>query len=395
MDTLVSIVIPVYNVHAYLNDCLESLLIQEYSEIEIILVDDGSKDDSLKICREYEKKDKRVKVFHQENAGVIIARKKGVEFAKGDYIIFVDADDFVDGEYVSHLMKHAGSYDLVTSGVLRQEKYNLTTARKDGVQEGEYLNSDELHYLMDNMIFVNDTIKDGVLPYIYGKCFKKDLALKVMEEMMELDYTIPIYEDRAFVLCYIQRCERVLITGEIHYTYRYNNASVMKTKNNYFLTTLNSVYNLLNKYFSKYYYSNILKINLQKFVTNQIYFVSDFMAFDWRIKTIKFYPPFYEELKNKRIALYGAGEVGCNYYRVLSKTSDCKDVLWVDKDDEKIAKSNGLINSVDKLLDYEFDIVIIAVKSGDIAENIIERLVGMGISEDKIKWKCPIILRDL
>ena len=99
----VSIIVPVYNVEKYIEKCLNSLISQSYKNIEIILIDDGSKDNSGKICDKYKRKDPRIKVIHKENAGVSEARNSGMQKATGEYLCFVDADDFVMNDYIEYL----------------------------------------------------------------------------------------------------------------------------------------------------------------------------------------------------------------------------------------------------------------------------------------------------
>lgn len=98
---LVSVIIPVYNAEMYLKNCLDSVLAQTYHDIEIILIDDGSKDCSAKICDEYAAKDSRIKVLHKKNEGVSKARNAGIEMSSGEYLSFVDADDTIDRDYIS------------------------------------------------------------------------------------------------------------------------------------------------------------------------------------------------------------------------------------------------------------------------------------------------------
>lgn len=105
MEPLISIIVPVYNVAEYLYICLESILAQSWKKIEIILIDDGSTDESGKICDEYGKKDIRIKVIHQQNRGVSNARNRGLDYAKGDFIAFIDADDWVDRDYCEKLIE--------------------------------------------------------------------------------------------------------------------------------------------------------------------------------------------------------------------------------------------------------------------------------------------------
>ena len=103
MEKLISVVLPVYNVERYIIKCMNSVLSQTYKNIEIILVDDGSQDRCPEICERYAKKDKRVKVIHKENGGLSDARNAGIKVANGEYITFIDSDDYVDNDYVEFL----------------------------------------------------------------------------------------------------------------------------------------------------------------------------------------------------------------------------------------------------------------------------------------------------
>lgn len=104
MNKLVSIIVPVYNVEAYIHTCMESILYQTYENIEIILVDDGATDSSGKICDEYKYVDSRVKVIHKANGGLSDARNVGMKSANGEYLIFIDSDDIISKNYVEYLV---------------------------------------------------------------------------------------------------------------------------------------------------------------------------------------------------------------------------------------------------------------------------------------------------
>lgn len=114
MINKVSIIVPVYNAQKYIIECIESILNQTYKEIELILVNDGSKDESLKICKEYQDKDARVKVIDKENEGVSIARNVGIKEAQGQYIAFVDSDDILIPEAIEILVDKINKYPDVT-----------------------------------------------------------------------------------------------------------------------------------------------------------------------------------------------------------------------------------------------------------------------------------------
>ena len=127
-DPLVSVIIPVYNPGKYLYHCLDSITGQTYQNLEIILVDDGSTDDSLSVCREYAAADHRITVFHQENAGVSAARNRGMEAAHGDFYSFIDSDDFLETDTYEYLLK---IWEKEQTDVVCFEYYNSFPNRED------------------------------------------------------------------------------------------------------------------------------------------------------------------------------------------------------------------------------------------------------------------------
>ena len=108
----ISIIVPVYNSEKYLGACIDSILSQYFRDFELILVDDGSRDSSPHICDDYTQKDSRVKVIHKENGGVSAARNDGLDIAKGEYVTFIDSDDWVERDYLSTLSNYR-NYDIV------------------------------------------------------------------------------------------------------------------------------------------------------------------------------------------------------------------------------------------------------------------------------------------
>jgi glycosyltransferase EpsJ len=112
MGDLISVIIPVYNVEKYIDRCIISIINQTYKNLEIILVDDGSRDNSGKICDEYEKKDSRIKVIHKDNAGAGMARNTGIENMSGQYFAFIDSDDYVDCDYIEKMFDAIKEYNV-------------------------------------------------------------------------------------------------------------------------------------------------------------------------------------------------------------------------------------------------------------------------------------------
>jgi len=133
-ELLISVIVPVYNVEKYLNNCVESIINQTYKNLEIILVDDGSTDNCPQICDEWAKKDDRIKVIHKKNGGAASARNDGLGFATGDYIAFVDGDDYLSADMYEKLMNLIVSYnaDAAACAIVRESANGYREVWADG-----------------------------------------------------------------------------------------------------------------------------------------------------------------------------------------------------------------------------------------------------------------------
>lgn len=147
---MISVIIPAYNAARTVRRCIKSVLDQTYTEWEMIIVDDGSKDDTLDICQSYD--DSRIRVLHKENGGVSSARNMGLKFAQGDYIAFIDSDDFIEADYLEHLSQGLG-YDIVISGFCYENtpessSFRLKLADREAVgrELSKLINADQLCY---------------------------------------------------------------------------------------------------------------------------------------------------------------------------------------------------------------------------------------------------------
>lgn len=176
---MISIIVPVYRAEEYLENCIESLLSQTYSDLEIILVDDGSPDASGRICDAYAAKDSRIRVIHQENRGSAAARNAGLDAASGEYVGFVDADDAVDSHMYEELLRAIYGFDLAICGTCvirngkRQANQDFATNRaldEDGLWHVifGYLNN-----AVWNKLYRADLIRDSRFPV--GICHNEDL----------------------------------------------------------------------------------------------------------------------------------------------------------------------------------------------------------------------------
>ena len=198
-----SVVVPIYKAEETLNRCIDSIVCQSFKDWELILIDDGSPDSSGAICDEYAGADKRIKVIHKHNEGVSIARNCGLEMATGDYVTFIDSDDYIEGDCFS-LMQDAES-DLVV--------FDSISYKPDGTRKYWY-NIDEKRIESADQIsgFIRDYINLFVLDGPCAKFFRRSLIddLKFPEGQ-------PLGEDNVFMLSYITRCKTIDLKPGLFY----------------------------------------------------------------------------------------------------------------------------------------------------------------------------------
>lgn len=225
MSYLVSVIVPVYNVEAYLERCLSSLVNQSYNELQIILVDDGSTDRSPMMCDEWAVQDQRILVIHKENAGAGIARNTGLEYASGKYIMFVDSDDYLDTTTIEKCISDA---ILNNSQIVM---FGRCFAFSDGSIKKKTLNCDKL-------IFENDDIVNDILPglftysrgigiSVWGKFFSADVIKNShLKFPSEREY---LSEDAIFILEAFQNISKASIVPENLYFHYHNESSLSKS----------------------------------------------------------------------------------------------------------------------------------------------------------------------
>ncbi|MGN0486471.1 MAG: glycosyltransferase family 2 protein [Acutalibacteraceae bacterium] len=206
-EPLISVIVPVYNVENYLRECVESILAQHYGNLEIIMVDDGSTDTSGAICDEYAQSDNRVQVIHQENGGLSRARNTGLRACKGEYLLFVDSDDWLECDTVSVLYRLISKHgsQLAIGGYQRVEDGSYRILRKyPGEREGESL--------LTKQQAMADFFRNGCAAW--ARLYRREIHDGLYFPDGEIN------EDEAIVLQILERCETVAVTDQIIYNYR-------------------------------------------------------------------------------------------------------------------------------------------------------------------------------
>lgn len=219
VEKMVSIIVPVYQARDYLPRCLESILGQTYKNFEIILVDDGSDDGSELICEEYSQKNSNICCIHKKNGGVSQARNTGIEQAKGEYLLFVDSDDYIENDYLENAMKaldkeHADIYLCGYQNVLRGGKVKGETYYPS-VNDGMRCRADKSRIVMK--LFQSTT-----LHAIGTKIYKREIVVKHGIRFQE---KWKYYEDIYFCLCCLSHCDKIYVQNKIMYYYRKDIAS--------------------------------------------------------------------------------------------------------------------------------------------------------------------------
>ena len=219
MDSLVSVIVPVYKVEKYLSKCLDSIVNQTYKNLEIILVDDGSPDNSGKICDEYAQKDSRIKVIHKENGGLSSARNAGLDIATGEYIAFADSDDSVHLDFVEKLYR-----------AIKEENADIACCSVEDFIEDK--NKIECNLDVDKKTVIEG--KGGGFKFYYdlGRKSTNVVWNKLYKRHIfeTLRFTNGrVYEDRAIYLHLLAQSEKMVFIPEALYTYTIRSGSLMKS----------------------------------------------------------------------------------------------------------------------------------------------------------------------
>lgn len=258
---LISVIVPVYNVEEYLPKCIDSIINQTYRNLEIILVDDGSPDNSPKICDEYAKKDKRIKVIHKKNGGVSSARNYGIKESTGEFISFVDADDWVDRKYIEVLYSTSIEYnsDYVCCG------YNRVYNNKK-----EEINStgDVIEYTNNEYLIKLLNVQNS-----YGFCHMK-LIKKNALKSVRFDEKLLVGEDALFNVMLCNNISKAVVVNKPLYNYRFNSNSVVRKYDANYVTKYENSMKKMSKYIGKNYKDVTITQQLYNYIAYHVLLIS-------------------------------------------------------------------------------------------------------------------------
>lgn len=388
MENLISVIVPVYNAELYLAECIESLIRQTYQNIEIILVDDGSSDHSYEICERYAMQNSCIKLIHQKNAGSTNARKNGLLNAAGDYVVFVDSDDWIDETFCNDLYWLACEYsaDLVISGCIKEHS-DYKEVLHNKFAEGFYSKEEMKKQIYPYILLQNRDEEFGILQYLCAKLYKKYL---IMDCMNQLDERIYNGEDAACILDICLKTTNIVINNSAlyHYRIRENSICTLEPDESYFTNAI-YLYSYMKKVITGY--EDLLEYQLKyvmaRFINNgtaKIFgFTYNYRYGDWVL-------PEQIDYSGKQIALFGAGSVGKAYCIQLCDIFQVQDIQIFDSKLFGTRLYGFEVKPPDSIYCAVFDYVIIAAVNEDIRRHIYEYLIRVAVPVNKIISTQPV-----
>ncbi|WP_294240072.1 glycosyltransferase [Pseudobutyrivibrio sp.] len=383
----VSVIVPVFNNKEYLFCCVNSLLEQTYKNIEIILVDDGSSDGSGQLCDEFKNNYSNIRVIHQKNGGQQAARRAGVLESTGEYISFVDADDWVSQDMYTSLINIIEDSDLITSGIyhfINEKDYEIWT---DNIEEGEY-------YCDDDSFLEGFIIKKGektgapqigsIMNNLVCKIFKKEIIYLLMDKF---DFGIKDEEDYLFLMHYVLLSEKIRVTHKIFYNYRKVEGSVTQNVNNHYLRDRDIYYNAGMKILIEHKVGEKVIEAFQKRFLYSIYLATpNRLGLGDGLNFPKYVLPHKERrlIAGKKIIIFGAGVVGKSYIETLEQFENVEIVGCIDSGDRSGFHIKGYrIKNIEEL-DVEYDYVVCASLNKTIRLQMKRKLLDKGVDAKKI-----------
>lgn len=359
MNGLISVIVPIYNAEKYLEQCIESILSQTYHEFEIILIDDGSTDSSSTICDKFAELDKRVKVIHKKNEGLVPTRKIGLSHAKGRYITFVDADDWIEPVMYEkmHTVMVEEDVDIVMCGRYEDSSYT-SKAVYHGLQPGRYDKKTLIEKVYPRMIVNEVFFEWGIFPGVWDKLFKREVVEKYQ---IEVDDHLTMGEDAACSYPALLHAESIYILPECLYHYRQSEASMVKQRGNSEIERMR---------FRTLYHSVMERFERDKHIYDLREQWRDYVLFLMTpradvlyegIEKLEYLFPFPKVKKGSHIILYGFGTYGQRMYRFLQETQFCEVVAVADRNYKEFRKQGFDVIAPEEITDYSYDAIVVAM----------------------------------
>lgn len=374
-------IVPVYMTDRYTGACIESLINQTYKNLEIILVDDGSRDLCPELCDLYASKDPRIKVIHKENGGLVSGRKAAMLAATGSFIGYVDGDDWIGPGYFQSMYEalEDSDADIVVAGFSR-DLFGLSEKMQNSIPAGFY-EGESLKFFYKNMISYGDFFNHGITTYFWNKLFRRDI---IMPFQMEVDNSFFVLEDGSAVFPAMLKAKKIVVTENYAYHYRQREGSMLKSvsdlKNE--AIRLKKVDAFLRRATKDYpdEYQLAKQINdlmLSTFIVR--YGGVAGLGNDEELNFI-----FNKSIENKKVVIYGAGTFGQQVQKRINLSDHIQLVGWVDNDYWEYRRCCMNVDPISSIMNKDFDYVVIAGLASSAKQLAKSTLLDYGISPSKI-----------
>lgn len=380
MTDLVSVIVLVYQVEKYLDQCIQSICMQTYKNLEIVLVDDGSGDICAQICERYARLDSRVKVVHCDG-GVDAARKVGISAAKGKYVGYVDGDDWIEPDMYEKLVAYAHLYDVdvVESGAV-DSWTDVEKNRVPFLPEGCYKGENFVKNIEPKLLYAGTFFQHGISPYLWSKLFRKDK----FEKYQMMPGMLNEYHDSPMVsLPCIAETKSLYISHDCFYHYRVRADSGKRE------VRKNEILN-----FTKYYQDAFLRFKGTLLDTRDDRQIQYYLMYWLILKAPEifdtpgaenFLVPYGNIGLHDKIVLYGAGAAGIHMEHYIRNVKGSNLTGWIDKNFLTLQNSLGVQNP-EEITNMDYDHIIISILREDAVESAKEDLKALGIPEYKTLW---------
>ena len=373
----VSIIVPIYNVETELRKCVSSILAQTYKDIEIILVDDGSPDNCGVICDEYARKDNRIVVIHKENGGLVNARKSGLEKSTGQFISYVDGDDWIEEDFIQELVDCQQKYnvDIVVAG-FSKDIGDISDEHANVIPSGFYDKHRMITEIYPRMICAGEYFYFGICSYVWNKLFKKEL---LYDCQMAVDPRISVGEDSCVVFPVLLKSNSLYISESANYHYYQKAFSMLKSMDS------------LEKEKEKISWLNDYLLNSLKDAPAEYKLTGQIERYIDSLRIIRYGESkdpsqnrFFNMAPTTRVAIFNSGIVGQNIYSIYLAKKIAPITGWFDKD-AKFYQAHGLnVKYFDEIPNTEFDKIIIANLDKKSILSALKILENLGIDPQKI-----------
>lgn len=375
MKPLVSVIVPVYNSEKYLAKCLESIINQTLYDIEIICVNDGSTDASLTILKKYAANDCRIKIVDKKNGGLVSARKAGIAEAVGEYVGYVDSDDWIEVDMYATLYELASQYnvDVVSSGYFLEGNY--TTEHID-VSDSTVYYANNIQELRNNLIYNMKKNEIGLRGSLCCKLFKRELLEEVQTRIPE---SISMSEDTVCLMTYLLECSSAYILKRALYHWVNHDTSMTHDNsiNSTYLVQINEVYKYLTSLYTHPNFTDMMRNQVEVYIVSLLTNgINRRMGFKNK-NLLRIDPYWLENIpENARLITYGGADLLEQYKVQLRQRSD----ICVIKD---LGFEFPLKETLDAL---EYDYILITIKNKSKADSIRNEFKKLGVQAEKILW---------